>query len=352
MGSIKNATDMISQTAEKFVTRLQDAASTGKPVNLLHLTRAFALDAVSAYVFQKDYGSLDEESKDGQEVSVGACVDMFISDSRLFYLPRFLTLKIQEYLPYLYPDAKAKSSESGVDNYLRDMVGGAEKDDGSYEGRLLSKDITLDETMAQCKDALFAGTDSTGNTLAQLIWYLSRNPDKYATLKQEIISNSITANFDPLLLPYLTGVVKEALRLTMTISIRLPRKVPAGGWTFGTHHIPASTNVGVSAYQLHLNDDVFPNPHEFLPERWLKPTSQMNRDWLPFGKGARSCIARNLAQMELALVVEKLARGDVLEGAEAVQDRIEKYEWFFSRVKGDKIELVWPAGRLDVKNKG
>lgn len=74
----------------------------------------------------------------------------------------------------------------------------------------------------------------------------------------------------------------------------------------------------------------------------------MNRDWLPFGKGARSCIARNLAQTELMLVVEKLVRRDVLKGAEAVQERIEKYEWFFSRVKGNKVELVWPAGGRDI----
>lgn len=178
MGSIKNATDMISQTAEKFVTRLQDAASTGKPVNLLNLTRAFALDAVSVYAFQKDYGCLDENLKDGQEVSVGAGIDMFIADSRFFYLPSFLMQKIQEYRPYFYPDVQGKSSEDAIDNYLRDVVEGAEKDDGSYEGRLLSKGITRDEAVAQCKDVLFAGTDSSGNTLAQLLWYLSRNPDK------------------------------------------------------------------------------------------------------------------------------------------------------------------------------
>ena len=144
-------------------------------------------------------------------------------------------------------------------------------------------------------------------------------------------------------LPYLNGVVKEALRLTMTISARLPRVVPAEGWTFDGYHFPAGTVVGVAAYQLHLNEEIFPEPFEFRPERWLEPTPEMTRDFLPFGKGARSCIARNLATSELCLVTERLAQADLLRGAKSSQESVEKYEWFFSSVKGGSIEVTWPA---------
>ena len=143
-------------------------------------------------------------------------------------------------------------------------------------------------------------------------------------------------------LPYLNGVVKEALRLTMTISIRLPRLVPESGWSYHGYHFPPGTVVGVAAYQLHLTDAVFPQPFEFLPERWLDATPEMNRDYLPFGKGARSCIARNLAMAELCVVTERLVSKDLLNGAKSDQAVIEKYEWFFSRIKGDKIDISWP----------
>ena len=142
-------------------------------------------------------------------------------------------------------------------------------------------------------------------------------------------------------LPYLGSVVKEAMRLTMSVSIRLPRVVPKSGWEYKGFRFPAGTKVGVAAFQLHLDDNVFPQPEEYRPERWLDATAEMNRDFLPFGKGARSCIARNLATTELLIATEKLARLDVLAGARTTAGSIEKFEWVLSRIKGDRIELIW-----------
>ena len=128
----------------------------------------------------------------------------------------------------------------------------------------------------------------------------------------------------------------------MGIASRLPRAVPQEGWTFDGYHLPKGTNVGVSAFQLHLNPEVFPQPHTFLPERWSEATAEMHRDWVPFGTGARGCMARNLALAELFIATEKIVASDVLHGAKTTVDRIETYEWFNTRVRGDRVELVWP----------
>lgn len=69
----------------------------------------------------------------------------------------------------------------------------------------------------------------------------------------------------------------------------------------------------------------------------------MQRDWIPFGLGARQCIARNLATTELLLATRAVVRENVLEGAETVVDRLEYLEWFNSKIIGEKIELVWRA---------
>ena len=177
MSNIRSAGNVISECAEKFVNRLLEASRSGQSINLIDHTRAFALDAVSSYVFQSNYGSLEEKS-DG--FSAAECVDMFISDSRWYYLPDMLTRLIQRYMPYLLPDTKATQSEHLVDQYLWGIIsrGKDGKCDGSYQSRMLERNITETEVFSQCKDALFAGTDSTGNTLAQLIWYLVRNPEK------------------------------------------------------------------------------------------------------------------------------------------------------------------------------
>jgi cytochrome P450 len=172
---------------------------------------------------------------------------------------------------------------------------------------------------------------------------------RYDRLHDEIIANAeAKAGIgekvrDIQALPYLSAVVKEGLRVSMANPTRLPHVVPSGGWTFKSTTFPAGALVGCSAYELHFNEDVYPNAHAFLPERWLEgnATPKASKAWFAFGAGSRSCIAKNLATIELLMATEKLVERDVLRGAKVCQDEVEIYEWFNSRVKGEKIELIW-----------
>ena len=168
---------------------------------------------------------------------------------------------------------------------------------------------------------------------------------RYEILRREVLANAHAGEKkqDIQALPYLSGVVREGLRLSMANPTRLPHIVPQGGWTFKGTHFPAGSFVGCSATELHLNPRVYPNPNSFQPERWLPEnvTAAAEKSFFAFGAGARACIARNLATVELYMATEKLAQKDVLRGARAVQDTVEIYEWFNSSVKGEKIELIW-----------
>jgi cytochrome P450 len=144
-------------------------------------------------------------------------------------------------------------------------------------------------------------------------------------------------------LPYLRGVIREGLRLSMANPSRLPRVVPAPGWTFKGIVLPTGTIVSCTPFELHLNPEVFDEPHEFRPERWEKPSYEMSRDAIWFGLRTRQCIARNLATTELFCAVQRLVEEDVLRGAVCCRTKIQILEWFNSRVKGGKIELIWPS---------
>jgi cytochrome P450 len=168
---------------------------------------------------------------------------------------------------------------------------------------------------------------------------------RYDILHSEVLANSQagSAQQDIQALPYLSGVVKEALRLSMANPTRLPRVVPAPGWDFKGTHFPAGSIVGISAYELHLNPDVFPVPKSFQPARWVEGnvTPEITKHFFPFGAGSRACIARNLATFELYMATERIVESDVLRGAKPCQKEVELYEWFNSSVKGEKIELIW-----------
>lgn len=124
---------------------------------------------------------------------------------------------------------------------------------------------------------------------------------------------------------------------------RLPRIVPTSGWTFESVYLPPSTIVGCSTYQLHFDESVYEEARVFRPERWLagSVTEEMQRNWFAFGAGPRSCLAKTLALTEIYVAVAKIVESGVLEGASVTQQRIEVFEWFNAKVKGEKIELSW-----------
>jgi cytochrome P450 len=339
--SIREGQDIIKGCVQRMVERIKKERddSNGKPVNFLNITRSLALDAVTAYLFHKPYNGIMEA-----ELSASQFVNMFVAVGRFFYLPKwafsgaeFWQSRMQEFKPQIY------HSIATVDKFVAQLVDEARKDDKSngrtYQARLLKAGISREETIAQCKDLMFAGTDSTGMNLATICWYLSKQPSTYEKLYEEVTADS---NADPQTLLYLSGVIKEGLRLSMANPTRLPRVVSQSGLSVpGLPSIPPGASVGVSAYSVHFKDQVFEDSREFKPERWAKPTEEMLRDFFAWGAGPRQCIARNLATAELFWAVQELVKEDVLRGSSAVKDEINILEWFNSKVVDEKIELVW-----------
>jgi cytochrome P450 len=339
--NIRDGKDRIQSSVQRMVDRIQKEkeASKGTPVNLLNLTRSLAIDAVTSYLFDRSYNGTSEV-----KLSADKFVDTFVAVGRFFYLPTWLfsllgmyQSRMEEFKPEYY------HSISSVDKFASTTVDQArkkdDKDGQTYQARLLAAGISREETIAQCKDLMFAGTDSTGMNLATIMRYLALQPTTYSKLREEITQN---AGADPQTLPYLSGVIKEGLRLSMANPARLPRIVPPTGLRVpGLPPIPAGAAVGISAFSMHLNEKVFEDAHAFQPERWSSPSEEMTRDFFAWGAGPRQCIARNLATAEMYYAIQALVEANVLEGAKAVQDEIKILEWFNSKVIGEKIELIW-----------
>jgi cytochrome P450 len=338
-GNLRSRSDVIYRCVDTMVVRMKEESRSGKPVNVLNLTRSLATDATSAYLFDESYEGLEEKDK---QLSASGMVDSFVAVGRFWYLPSW-TFQALEWLGQkIWEEPEVAGSMERVDRFVKRVVekATAEKTSGTYPARLLEDGISESETRAQCKDLIFAGTDSTGMNLATICFMLAKHPECYQKLRKEVLAAKPT-EAELQSLPYLQGVVREGLRLSMANPSRLPRLVPAGGWTFKGTYLPYGTAVSCTPYELHLNPSVFEDPLEFKPERWQNATEKMIRDLIPFGLGARQCIARNLATMELYCAVQRLIEEDVLRGARCCEDGIEILEWFNSKVVGEKIELQW-----------
>lgn len=63
---------------------------------------------------------------------------------------------------------------------------------------------------------------------------------------------------------------------------------------FGEWIIPRSTIVGMSQPMIHFNEEIFPDPWRFDPERWMKgdESKALDKYLVSFSRGARECIAK------------------------------------------------------------
>jgi cytochrome P450 len=141
---------------------------------------------------------------------------------------------------------------------------------------------------------------SDGPTATSLAWVferLLRHPDKLARLREEVERGGGDE--------YLEAVVKETLRLCPAVPLvmrRLAEPMELGGYS-----IPAGTIVAPSVYLLHRRADVYPEPFEFRPERFLEDPAG-TYTWIPFGGGVRRCVAWFFAQLEMKRVIEVVLR--------------------------------------------
>lgn len=102
----------------------------------------------------------------------------FVAVGRFFYLPNAVFIWAEWLSEKTFPSEHTKLSMQVVDRFVDNLVMSTAKGALNYPGRLLSAGISLDEAKVQCKDLIFAGTDSTGMNLATICRQLALHPDK------------------------------------------------------------------------------------------------------------------------------------------------------------------------------
>ena len=173
--SIRAQRDLICECVARFVAGIKKdkERSPSQPVDIQAHSRFLALDVVSSYLF----GSRFQSSPDSSEkLSASPWVDAIVGFGRLFSSPAALLdlyLRTHDVVSGVQ-ELEGKSSAL-VHDFSAGLVTEPIKDD-SFQARMKSVGISNDEIMAQCKDVIFAGTDSTGMVVTTILWYLCKNP--------------------------------------------------------------------------------------------------------------------------------------------------------------------------------
>lgn len=135
--------------------------------------------------------------------------------------------------------------------------------------------LSRNELWMECELLIVAGADTTATVLAGLFFHLVHNPDIQERLAKEIQSefshiDEIVAGPRLHACKYLRAVISEGLRLSPPVAAELPRTVMSGGTVVEGHFFPADTHLSICTYCLGLNEDVYPEPFRFRPERWME----------------------------------------------------------------------------------
>ena len=216
---------------------------------------------------------------------------------------RFLKLRA-EVDALVYDEIRRRRSEPDAaerDDVLSLLLGARHEDGSPMSDRELRDElITL----------LTAGHETSATGLAWAFERLLRNPGAMRSLQAEVEGGGDE---------YADAVVKETLRVRPVI-VDVARLVTAdvdlGPWS-----VRAGTIVVPAIALVQLMPEVYPDPHEFRPERFLdgQPAPYT---WIPFGGGVRRCLGAPFAQLEIRTVMQTVLAQATLRAPDPAPERI------------------------------
>ncbi|KZO90145.1 cytochrome P450 [Calocera viscosa TUFC12733] len=186
--------------------------------------------------------------------------------------------------------------------------------------------LSMDQVQRDCKSVIAAGADTTASTLAGMLHYICKDRRVYQTLQKEIDAASLELEADQPFsatmtekLPYFAACIQEALRMHSGVGFPLPRVVPEGGAVISGEVFPEGVVVGMNAWQVHRNKDVFGEDADvFRPERWIvtnaadrnevQRVKNRERHQFAFGAGTRTCIGKHISLLEVRIAIPELMR--------------------------------------------
>ncbi|KAF5021007.1 hypothetical protein F66182_6938 [Fusarium sp. NRRL 66182] len=158
---------------------------------------------------------------------------------------------------------------------------------------------------------IIAGSDTTAVALTNAIYFLTKHPNVYHKL-QELVKDAFPGGEEEWTydkaknIQFIDHIIYETLRLKPSVPAGLYRLTPAAGIQIDDVFIPGDTIVSVPAYTVHRDRRYWDHALEFRPERW-ESINPEKVPWIPFSRGQFACPGRNLAFLEIRMVLSRIA---------------------------------------------
>ena len=300
---------MIVDRADAAIDRLASSLEGGRrEVDLYPVGRALVLDIVVRALFgermaerAQDIGELFQRAQD--------------------YLEAPAIRQLPHPLPFT-ARARVRADRRAIDAIIDDEIAVRRRHPTGdpldvLEALVIDRSLSDAEIRDQVVTLIGAGYDTTAASLAWMLWCTALSHGLWERLRGEAdtVYGPVTVQkpVDETTLARLdlaNRVMRETLRLHPA-GVVSPREA-AVDLSVAGYLIPRGTLVLWSAHLAGRNPSAWPEPFQFNPERFADPTPEQmalnDIAWVPFGRGARNCIGFALAQMELTLIIARLAQ--------------------------------------------
>ncbi|KIJ41518.1 hypothetical protein M422DRAFT_60430 [Sphaerobolus stellatus SS14] len=183
------------------------------------------------------------------------------------------------------------------------------------------------------------GVHSTSGIIQWFLALMPSHPDVQARAHEELDKvvgrDRWPTAEDEQQLPYLRAIIKELLRFHSPFWMGIPH-CSEKDFVYNDMYIPGGTVVVLNVYNLHHNEERYPNSSAFIPERFLgdelsssdssKLADPMKRDHWAFGAGRRICPGMAVAEREIWLVISRLLWAFNISGVAGEPISLEEYE--------------------------
>ncbi|KAF2470653.1 cytochrome P450 [Lindgomyces ingoldianus] len=298
----------IKGKADLFMSQLRKNA--GKPLDVSAWAMFFSFDVMGEVGFGKDFNNLVSGVEHPAIQGVHAHMTMLGIMSTVPWLLNLLSsipgaaAGYSEFFSFCAGQIREKHKTWDGDKYPQDIVSWLLK-------AVKDKDVSASPSPAALEDdsrvVIIAGSETTATTLAGILFYLAKYPEKQKKL-QRLVDKAMPAgysdwNYEKVKsVTYIDDFISETLRLRPALLNGGPRETPAQGIRVDEVHIPGKTNVLVPIQLIHRDPRWWQQAEEFVPERFGEKREEMGTEkapYLPFSLGAYSCPGKNLAQLSL-----------------------------------------------------
>uniref|UniRef100_A0A665VSL0 Sterol 26-hydroxylase, mitochondrial n=1 Tax=Echeneis naucrates TaxID=173247 RepID=A0A665VSL0_ECHNA len=293
----------INEVVRDFTKRIQylcQCSPTGDRVtdvaNELYL---FSLESIASILFEARLGCLEKDIPAGTQDFINAITQMFKNNPAVFIAPKWSHNLLPYWRRYIAGwDGIFTFAKGLIDKKLEAIQQCVETSldvQGEYLTYLLSNtDMSMKDVYGTITELLLAGVD-TVNMMGRWVpsifsaYFTKKCPHSYQQIRAPLL--------------WCCG---EVLWMYPVVPVN-GRVVSENSISVGGYQFPKKTPFLFCHYAISHDEDTFPEPFTFKPERWLRDENSLPAAFgsLPFGFGVRSCVGRRIAELEMYMLIRQ-----------------------------------------------